>query len=1128
VKAAQSVIRSGAARGAASGGVAVRRARTPYPRAGARAWLALLCFLGVLLGSAPAALAQAPLFTFAQISDSQPDDEADWAAFQRVLDAIVASGSAGALIPQPIDFVLFAGDLVSHARQQSEWIRFVDTIDASLTANAIPYRAVPGNHDDQEPGFDFYEFYIGDSGVWDTDSASVVGQNGPSVYTGWKGLRIIGFNNSNGGWNQISAADLAAIDSKVTAAAAAGENPFLMGHHPHDDRGVIPLASVLENTVVCCYAHGHSGSPSAKLGLPGIVNPYIWRMDTNSIYEEQAILYYEAYATELRVYVIELYTNPTALPAPETIPLAYALQPVVLNPPVAEFTGTPIAGVTPLTVSFRDASTGYPSAWLWTFGDGATSTEQHPSHSYTTAGVYDVSLTASNAAGSNTKLRTGYVSVSPPPPAQTFLPTADAYVKSSSPNSNYGSSSELRVKTGDSIYRSYLRFDLGSLTGPWVISAKLRLYTTDGSSDGGALYPVAGGWTESGITWATAPAVGGAPIAAGAAVTAGQWREIDVTSWVRGTGTYEFALQSGSSNSAYYSSRQGANPPQLVVQSLAAAIPVADFAGTPTSGPAPLAVQFTDLSSGGPSSWLWTFGDGTTSTLRNPSKTYTSPGVYDVTLRASNSLGSSTTTRSGYVQVVIPPPPVADFSGTPLSGFAPLQVAFTDLSANGPTSWLWSFGDGTTSTLQSPSKTYAAPGVYSVSLQVTNLAGSDTRVRAGYVNVASGKIFTAAADARTSSGSPTRNYGGSSELRAGSSSTVYNSYLRFDLAGLSDSAVVSARLRLFVTGSSDSGGSVYAVSSAWTESGITWNNAPVPSGGPLASAGPASTGQWVEFDVTGAVTGDGSVSFALTNASADRVDYSSREGTSPPQLWVWTGPPVAPVADFGATPREGPAPLAVAFTDLSTGGPTSWLWDFGDGSTSTLRSPVHQYTSEGSRDVRLTVTNSAGTNTLLRPGYVLISAPLAITSFQAVADAKTSSANPSVNYGSAPDLRVRGGTSSWRSFLRFDVAGLAKPVVRAKLRLYVDDPSDEGGAVSAVSSSWSEGAITWSTAPPLGATLASLGAVAAGTWVEFDVTPAVTGNGTYAFGLGKSSSDSAYYGSRESAHPPELVIETSP
>jgi PKD repeat protein len=1100
-------------------------------RAGARASLGLLLFLGVLAGFGSPAGAQAPLFTFAQISDSQPNDEAQWTAFRRVLDAIVASGSAGALIPQPIDFVLFAGDLVSHAENQSEWVRFVDTVDARLTANAIPYRAVPGNHDEQNSGapFGFYEFFIGDSGVWDTDSGTVVGQNGPSVFTGWKGLRIIGFNNSNGADNQISSADRTLIASKVSAAAAAGENPFLVAHHKHDDEGVIPLASVLVNTAICCYAHGHSGSPSAKQGLPGVVNPYIWRMNTNSTFEEQAIIYYEAYANELRAYVIELYKNPTALPTRKTIPLAYSLKPVVLSAPVANFTATPLSGVAPLEVSVTDTTTQGPTSWLWTFGDGTTSTERHPTHTYAAAGVYNVSLRATNSMGSNTRVRNGYVSVAPPPPSQTFLPSADAYVKSSSENGNYGTSSELRVKNSSSIYQSYLRFNVNSLAGPWVLSAKLRLYATDGGPDGGALYSVATGWTESGITWATAPSIGGAPIATGAATTSGQWREIDVTSVVRGTGTYDFGLTGSSSNSAYYSSRQGANPPQLVIQTSPAAVPVADFAGTPAQGPAPLAVQFTDLSTGGPTSWLWTFGDGTSSTLRNPSKTYTTAGVYDVSLRATNSLGTNLYSRSAYLQVSNPLPPVADFSATPLAGFAPLQVAFSDLSSNGPSSWLWTFGDGTTSTLKNPSKTYTAPGSYNVSLQVTNAGGTHTRVRSGYVNVASGKTYSVAADARTSSGSPGSNYGTSGELRAGSGSTAYKSYLRFDLSGLAGLGIVSAKLRLFVTGASDSGGSVYSVSNGWTEAGITWTNAPVISGSPLSSIGPVATGEWVEFDVSSAVRGDGSMTLALTNASSDRADYSSREGGNPAQLLVWTGPPVPPVANFVGTPTDGPAPLSVAFTDLSTGNPTSWLWEFGDGTpNSTLRNPVHVFTTPGGRNVRLTVTNSVGSNSFQRSNYINVLQPLPITTYGAAADAKVSSSNAGVNYGSEPDLRVRGGSKSWRGFLRFSVAGLSKPVVRAKLRLYADGASDGGGEVSLVSSAWSEGAITWTTAPPLGATLASVGPVVSGTWVEFDVTSAVTGNGTFSFGLGKSSSDSVYYGSRESAHPPQLVIETAP
>jgi PKD repeat protein len=558
----------------------------------------------------------------------------------------------------------------------------------------------------------------------------------------------------------------------------------------------------------------------------------------------------------------------------------------VLSAPVANFTATPTSGTAPLAVSFTDTSTGYPTSWFWTFGDGATSTEQNPSHSYAAAGVYDVSLRATNAAGSNTKLRSGYLTVAPPPPTQTFLPTADAYVKSSRVNSNYGTSSEVRVKTDDTTYKSFLRFNVGGLANPWVISAKLRLYVTNGSNDGGSLYVAPTGWTEGGITWANAPSIGGAPIATGTATSSGQWREIDVTSVVRGAGTYDFALAGGSSNSAYYSSRQGANPPQLLVQTSPPTVPVADFAGTPTQGPAPLAVQFTDLTAGGPTSWLWTFGDGTSSTLQHPSKTYANAGVYNVTLRATNSLGTNTRARSGYVQVSNPLPPVADFSGTPLSGFAPLQVAFSDLSSGAPTSWLWTFGDGTTSTLKNPSKTYTTHGSYQVTLQVTNVAGTNARVRAGYVNVAAGKIVTAAADAKTSFSKPTVNYGSASDLRVRAGSGPYRSYLRVDVSGLTG-PVSRARLRLYVDGGSDDGGTVYSLSNAWSEGSITWNTAP-PLGPAFASFGAVDSGNWVELDITPAINGNGIFSFGMASTTSDSAYYGSRESAHPPQLVIET------------------------------------------------------------------------------------------------------------------------------------------------------------------------------------------------------------------------------------------------
>ena len=86
------------------------------------------------------------------------------------------------------------------------------------------------------------------------------------------------------------------------------------------------------------------------------------------------------------------------------------------QPPVASFSGSPTSGTAPLTVAFTDTSIGQPTSWAWTFGDGGTSTAQNPSHVYTVAGTYSVTLQVTNALGSDGITKTNYITVTPPPP----------------------------------------------------------------------------------------------------------------------------------------------------------------------------------------------------------------------------------------------------------------------------------------------------------------------------------------------------------------------------------------------------------------------------------------------------------------------------------------------------------------------------------------------------------------------------------------------------------------------------------------------------------------------------------------------------------------------------------------
>jgi hypothetical protein len=172
-------------------------------------------------------------------------------------------------------------------------------------------------------------------------------------------------------------------------------------------------------------------------------------------------------------------------------------------------------------------------------------------------------LTVANGTGTDSVRFDDLISVGATAAFSAFEPVADAAVRSNRRSKNYGLASSLQVKDGGSRRDSYLKFDVTDLEGT-VTSAVVRLYVTDGSPDGGTLYEVDGGWTESGITWNNAPPIGGAPLGSVGAASPG-WVELDVSAVVNGEGTYSFALSDGDSNSAYYSSREGANPPELVV-----------------------------------------------------------------------------------------------------------------------------------------------------------------------------------------------------------------------------------------------------------------------------------------------------------------------------------------------------------------------------------------------------------------------------------------------------------------------------------------------------------------------------------------------------------------------------------
>ena len=196
-------------------------------------------------------------------------------------------------------------------------------------------------------------------------------------------------------------------------------------------------------------------------------------------------------------------------------------------------------------------------------------------------------------------------------------------------------------------------------------------------------------------------------------------------------GTYNVILTAVDSNG------RGSTKQVTITVTQAPIILAADFIANPTTGNAPLNVQFTDTSTGSPTSWSWNFGDGQTSDQHSPSHTFSTAGTYIVVLTVSDSNNQYRKQMTITVNAPSSTAPVAAFTATPTYGTSPLTVQFTDQSTNTPTSRTWDFNnDGIVDSYdQNPSYAYATAGTYTVKLTATNAVGTDDEVKSGYIVV---------------------------------------------------------------------------------------------------------------------------------------------------------------------------------------------------------------------------------------------------------------------------------------------------------------------------------------------------------------------------------------------------------
>ncbi len=352
-------------------------------------------------------------------------------------------------------------------------------------------------------------------------------------------------------------------------------------------------------------------------------------------------------------------------------------------------------------------------------------------------------------------------------------------------------------------------------------------------------------------------------------------------------------------------------------------------------------------------------------------------------------------------------------------------------------------------------------------------------------------VLTPEADARVEAANPNTNYGTALTLII-DGDPQREAFVRFAVP--SGGTLAQATLRLFASNGTTKAPRVFLAGNDWTETGITWNTKPAVIGSGIA--GPASfpDNTWVEYDVTSLVSGSGPVSFTFPPLSSDGVTFHAREmGTNVPQLVLRYSDSDTPTATTVPPATATPSPANSPITGLTT---TPSV-------TATISPP----------------STPTATSIPPTPGGEQTAV------FTPEADARVEAANPNANFGTATALSADQDRAE-ESYLRFTISGITGTVQQAKLRLYATGSTVDGPQVYTATNTWTETSITWNTRPTLlTGPAGDTGAISSGTWVEFDVTPLVTGDGTITLALIATSSDGVTFSSREAASNwPQLVI----
>jgi len=496
-------------------------------------------------------------------------------------------------------------------------------------------------------------------------------------------------------------------------------------------------------------------------------------------------------------------------------------------------------GSTPINTPSVTSTSAFTPTWTPTPSSTATFTATVAGGPVTTS----TSTSTATATATATATPTNTLTPTATGISYTFTPVGDAYVDQTTPGTNYGSATMVQIDNSP-VEHFLLKFNVTGLNGQPITGAKLRLYNMDGGNMGGNFYRVSDNtWQEGTVTWDNAPVADTTLLASLRAVSVNTWYEINLGSLITGEGTYSLKITSTSSNGSGYSSKEGANPPQLIVNTQNLVTVTAT--NTPT---------VTATSIVGPTS--------TATATATATATNAATGTATPTATAT-----STPTRTATATITLTPTSTsvltATVTGTPTGTPTPTNtVISTPTTIATPTQIATSTNTPTPSTTPTPTAT---------------VAGSLF-------------TFTPVDDTYIYQTNGTSNYGSLTTLQT-DNSPIKHILLKFNVTGLNGLAIKSVKLRLYDVDPSSKGGDFYRVSdNTWQEGTVTWNTAPAADTTLLASLGAVSIGNWYEVDLTSLITGEGTYSLRVVSTSSDGADYSSKEGANPPQLIIETLP----------------------------------------------------------------------------------------------------------------------------------------------------------------------------------------------------------------------------------------------